>query len=289
MAFTRMMRRRHILAFCLFLLPAFVRCQPDTSFFFVQLTDPQFGQYPFQKGFRKERTNLTIAIKAINRLKPDFVVVCGDLTNRAGNTNQIAAFKQTLSLLDPSIKVFLVPGNHDVGNKPTVASLQEYREQFGEDYYTFKRHGQRFIVLNSSLIKAPGKADEQAQAQRVWLNAVLDTSKAEHSHPIVFQHHPWFIANAHEPDGYFNVPRRRRMEYLRLLESHGVRNVFAGHLHANAEGNYGALEMVTSGPVGMPLGTSPSGIRVVVVRQSGVRHTYYPLKKIPLGVTVKNN
>ncbi len=273
----------------LFLFASSARGQTDAPFFFIQLADPQFGQYPFQKDFQKERRNFTAAIKAINRLKPEFVVVCGDLTNRAGNVRQVAAFRETLEQMDRSIPVFLVAGNHDVGNKPTTESLRQYRKEFGDDYYTFKRHGRRFIVLNSSLIKSPGRALKEAQAQRDWLNAVLDSTVAEHAHPIVFQHHPWFISNAREPDGYFNVPGKTRKEYLRLLESHGVEYVFAGHLHANAGGKYGALNMVTSGPVGMPLGTSPSGIRIVVVRPTGVTHKYYPFKKIPVTVNIKGD
>ena len=40
----------------------------------------------------------------------------------------------------------------------------------------------------------------------------------------------------------------------------------AGHYHRNAEGRAGAMEMITTGPVGKPLGNgSQSGMRVVIV------------------------
>ena len=235
-------------------LPIQAISQPDTSFFFVQLADPQFGMYPMQKDFQKERKNLTQAVRAINRLRPDFVVICGDLTNRASSAKQIKAFREILASVDNSIPVYLVPGNHDVGNDPTESSIQRYRGEFGEDYYTFKRHGQRFIVLNSSVIKSPARVPNIADAQLKWLKTVLDSASAEHSHPIVFQHHPWFVVTPRERNGYFNIPRTIRKGYLSLLESHGVHYVFAGHLHANAHGTYRSLKMITSGPVGMPLG-----------------------------------
>lgn len=273
-----------ILLLLCFPVPVSAKSQPDTSFIFIQLSDPQFGMYPMQKDFHKERQNLTTAIQAINAFKPDFVVITGDFVNRGGDTKQIDAFRETMARLDPSIQLFLVSGNHDVGNKPTPMALKRYRKEFGNDYYSFKRHGQRFIVLNSSIIKSPSSAPEDAEAQSVWLKCVLDSAMAEQSHPIVLQHHPWFVKNAREPNGYFNIPKKTRLESLRLLESHGVNYVFAGHLHANAVGSHRSLTMVTSGPVGTPLGTSPSGIRIVTISPSTIKHKYYALKKIPLSM-----
>ena len=286
-----MRTRRRILDW-IFILSMFLavplQAQLERSFFFVQLADPQFGMYPLQKDYSKERRNLSIAIAAINKVKPDFVIICGDLVNRAGDERQIAAFKQTMSKLDPAIPLYLVAGNHDVGNRPTPLSLADYRSTFGSDYYTFTHNGQRFIVLNSSLIKDPSKAQEAAKEQRQWLSIVLDSVKKERSQPIVFQHHPYFIRNASEPSGYFNIPRKTRMEYLNLLDGNGITYVFAGHLHDNAHGSYKSLNMVTTGPVGMPLGLSPSGIRIVIVRPSGVQHEYYSLKDIPHTIDVDN-
>jgi hypothetical protein len=57
--------------------------------------------------------------------------------------------------------------------------------------------------------------------------------------------------------------------------------VFAGHCHRNAEGRDGDLEMVTTGPVGKPLGGAKSGIRVVTVSAAGVTHKYYDFGELP--------
>ena len=102
-------------------------------------------------------------------------------------------------------------------------------------------------------------------------------------HIVVFQHHSWFLENPEEPTQYFNIPLEQRKRYLDMLKSAGVRYVFAGHYHRNAFGTDGELEMITNGPVGMPLGTDPSGIRIVTVRPDRLEHRYFTLGNIPNG------
>ena len=72
-----------------------------------------------------------------------------------------------------------------------------------------------------------------------------------------------------------------RQLYLKMLHDAGVKHVFAGHLHYNAEARDGDLELVASGPVAMPLGKGRSGMRVVTVTPSGVSHKYYELGEVP--------
>ena len=115
-----------------------------------------------------------------------------------------------------------------------------------------------------------------------WLRAELTTARSSGlRHIVVFQHHSWFLENADEPAQYFNVPVEPGRKYLDLLKSAGVRYVFAGHYHRNASGRDGDLEMITSGPVGRPLGSDPSGIRIVTVAETGLVHTYFGFGSIP--------
>src|SRR5581483_5640013 len=51
------------------------------SFFFLQLADTQFGMFAENASFEKETELVTHAVQHINRLKPKFVIVCGDLVN----------------------------------------------------------------------------------------------------------------------------------------------------------------------------------------------------------------
>ncbi len=58
-------------------------------FFFIQLTDPQFGMFTGNAGFEQETANFEFAVATANRLKPAFVVVTGDLVNKTGDEAQI--------------------------------------------------------------------------------------------------------------------------------------------------------------------------------------------------------
>ena len=61
-----------------------------TSYFFLQFSDPQFGMYEENRGFAQETANLEFAVATANRLHPAFVVITGDLINRAGDAGQAA-------------------------------------------------------------------------------------------------------------------------------------------------------------------------------------------------------
>ena len=108
------------------------------SFFFLQMADTQFGFFSDNRGFEKETANFEKAIAEANRLRPAFVVVCGDLVNKPGDSAQIREYKRIASRLHPSIPLYNVAGNHDVGNIPTGETLGQYRRDFGQDYYAFR-------------------------------------------------------------------------------------------------------------------------------------------------------
>jgi len=266
----------------LLLLISRLPAQNSADFFFVQLADPQFGAFTGDNGFEQETANFEFVIANLNRIRPAFVVVCGDLVNKTGDPAQIAEYFRITAKLDRSIPLYSVPGNHDVGNKPTPESLAAYRQNFGADYYSFRSGELYGIVLNSSLISAPDGAPAAAEQQETWLKEELGKARASGArHVVVFQHHSWFLEDPNEADQYFNIPREQRRRYLDLLKASGVRYVFAGHYHRNAFGKDGALDMITNGPVGRLLGNDPSGMRVVTVRENRLEHQYYGLGSIP--------
>ncbi|HEY1343256.1 MAG TPA: metallophosphoesterase [Bryobacteraceae bacterium] len=249
---------------------------------FIQMSDPQFGMYEKDQGFVHETANFEFAIATANRLKPSFVVITGDLINKPGDAAQTAEYKRIAAKLDPAIKLYSVPGNHDVGNEPTPESLAYYREHIGPDYYTFRAGDIAGFVLNSNLQKAVEKVPHEAAKMEQWFRTELAKAKASGAKRlIVFQHISFFLKDPDEPDQYFNIPKETRARYLMLLHEYGVKEVFAGHYHRNAEGRDGDLDMVTTGPVGMPLDGAKSGIRIVTVKPDGVSHKYYDFGELP--------
>jgi 3',5'-cyclic AMP phosphodiesterase CpdA len=247
---------------------------------FIQMTDPQFGMYTENKGFAQETANFEFAVATANRLKPAFVALTGDLVNAAGDAAQIAEFKRVAGKLDPSIRLFLMPGNHDVGNEPTKESLAKYREQFGPDYYTFRVGEITGIVLDSSLEKDPHNVPEEAAKMEAWFRGELAKAQRD-KHVIVFQHIPFFLKEANEEDRYENIPPETRQRYLKLLHEYGVKQVFAGHYHSTSEARDGDLEMITTGPVGKPTPPARSGLRIVTVSAAGVTQKYYDFGELP--------
>jgi 3',5'-cyclic AMP phosphodiesterase CpdA len=252
------------------------------AFFFIQLSDPQFGMYTADRDFAQETANFEFAVASVNRLRPAFVVITGDLVNKPGDAAQIAEYERVKARVRADIPVYDMPGNHDVENAPTPASVAMYRARGGRDRYTFRHGGFTGIVLNSSLIHTPDKARDEVAAQDAWLRNELATARAGGArHVVIFQHHPWFLARADEPDEYFNIPIARRAPLLQLFRESGVRYLVSGHYHRNAHATDVGLESIVTGPVGRPLGDARSGLRVFVVTSAAIVHRFYEFGSLP--------
>lgn len=269
-------------SFSLLLLLACQVARASDPVFFINMSDPQMGMFAENRDTVQEQANLTFVVSSINRLKPAFVVVCGDLVNRSGDREQTDQYKRIIKQMDPGIPAYNVAGNHDVGNQPTAMTLAQYRKEFGRDYYTFDSGDIRGIVLNSNLIASPQSVPEESEAQERWLIQELQRARKDGAkHVFVFQHIPYFLERPDEPDQYFNIPGAIRRHYLELFHEYGVSYVFAGHYHRNASGHDGDLQMVTTGAVGVPMGESQSGFRIVRLAPGVVQSQYYDLGSIP--------
>ena len=143
-------------------------------FFFVQLTDPQFGMCANDTNFQQETANFEFAIATANRLRPAFVVVTGDLINKMGDPTQTAEYQRIAGKLDHSIPLFSLAGNHDIGNEPTPETIAAYRARFGPDFHSFHHGPLLAIVLNSTLIRAASGAEQAAARTKEWLKAELN-------------------------------------------------------------------------------------------------------------------
>jgi predicted phosphodiesterase len=272
---------RRLLAAGLFLFLAFP-VRAGAPFFFIQLTDPQFGMFADNANFDQETANFEFAVATLNRLRPAFVVVTGDLVNRTGDAAQIAEYKRILARVNPAIPVYNVAGNHDVGNVPTAASVAAYTNAFGPDHYSFRRGDFVGVVIDSSLIQAPEHVPDLLADQESWLRNELRRARDSGArHIVIFQHHPWFLKSLDEPDQYFNLPRVRRAAYLPLFSQFNVDAVFCGHYHRQVIAHDGPLAEIVAGALGKPLGGDRSGMQIVIVRDDAIEAHYYDLGEIP--------
>ncbi|HKI88022.1 MAG TPA: metallophosphoesterase [Draconibacterium sp.] len=269
----------------LFLLPVILTAQKkDLSkpWFFIQVTDPQFGMFENNKGFEKETVLYEKAVSEINQLHPDFVMITGDLVHNGKDAAEIAEFKGITAKIDPDIPVYYTPGNHDLGQEPTGQSIHTFIKNYGYDRFSFKHKGSLFIGFNSSLIK--NDLPELEQKQFEWLKRKLKGSKKA-SHVLLFCHYPFFIQSIDEPEGYSNISLEKRQKYIRLFKKNHVEAVFSGHLHKNKVNNYDGIQWIITSAVGKPLGNDPSGIRIVKVFNDKVESKYYGLDEVPDIVT----
>jgi len=271
----------------------------DGEYFFIQMADTQLGFMNENQSWEEEIELASQAVEHINRLKPKFAVVCGDLIHCFPNQDaeqtirkkQVEDLIQIFNKVLPSIPLVCVCGNHDVGNAPTRESIEIYERDFGRHYFSFAVGGVFYVALNSQLYSDPSGAPDLYEEQHRWLEQQLDGAHRSNKfrHLVVFVHIPLFLKTPQDPDEYFTIPQVRRKRLLQLLIRYKVRACFAGHYHRNAEGKAYYDEgkkgeymmMVTTTAVGKQLGDDKSGFRVVFVEENKLAHNYYPFENVP--------
>lgn len=190
---------------------------------------------------------------------------------------QIRDLKSVLGELDKPIKIVCVCGNHDVGDIPTDDSIDTYKRDFGDDYFSFWSGGCKFIALNSQIYFNSSKVPHRRREQDEWLEKELECDRGQFKHLVVFQHIPLFLRSADEADDiYFNLETKQRRNLLERFAKAGVSKVFCGHYHMNAGGFYdGArLEVVVTSAISAQLGNDKHGFRVVDVFENEIKHEY---------------
>ncbi len=195
-----------------------------STFDFALLGDPQLGYGSGAEWGDFSRLRKVAAV--LNRYDVAATLVAGDLVqDRTWLQNWL--FRRARSEL--SGRVVLAAGNHDVVD---ARSLADFRAAYGPDYYHFVVQGSAFVVLDSETARdrriAAAEYDEQ------W--RFIERSLAEHSrlgreHVFLLMHRPPFVDDEHEPDSDANWPAAARQRLLALARLHGVRWIFAGHLH----------------------------------------------------------
>ena len=279
--------RKKIISVVCFLLAVFVShgiAADSASFFFLQLSDPQFGFMDNNKSISAETEAMNKAVTAINQLKPPFVVITGDFVNNSKSKEQIAAYKSMIAQIDSSVKVYMIPGNHDIG-KVSRSSIDNYKKNYGETHFSFRYGDCAFIGIDSNIIKEEDKEREEVQFK--WLEQELQKTK-DARFKFVFTHCSVFLKRMDEPVNYSNFSLPMREKYVRLFQKYGVNAIFAGHLHNNAYGKVGNMEMITIGPVGKVLGTGYQGMNLVKVYPDRFISEFIALNQFPKEVVMSD-
>lgn len=232
-------------------------------FCFIQISDPQLGFAAASKNFDLETKNMEKAVRIINRLKPDFVIITGDFVNDCESEAQWIEFRRLLHLVDPAVPVYLIPGNHDMPKIRGDEGLLPYLSRFGYDRFAFEHKGCTFIGLNSNLVK--DGVERLEKEQFAWLRGRLK-HRRKTGRTFIFTHCPVFSRRMDEKETYSNFSVADRARYMDLFVRYGVDGIFAGHLHHHRHTHYHGVQLVTAGAVTRALGEGGfSGMNLVKV------------------------
>lgn len=230
-------------------------------------------------GHEREQVLFGEAITAANELRPDCVVVCGDMIQHWDSDEELALVRDIASRLDPAIPIHWVPGNHDVAPdtfRPTSDALARYRESFGPDRYSVEYGRVRLVVINSTSIDRPELVPTERNTNLEFLEAELAAANRADQIPIVCSHHPWFL-DEHHPAASLAIAADQRQTLGAIAQAGGLQTLLAGHIHGNALDQMDDLEQITTTAVGLAPRDDPSGFRLLEVFDDRVEHESHSL------------
>ena len=263
---------------------------------FVITADTQYGI--LMDGFAMNTPNwsqeIEISRKCVEQInamvgdeRPLFVCVCGDLVDTESSFSgaiaswkkvmkgwernlvfeqQVNDFKRVWSGLHPDIALVCLCGNHDVGNRPTKASIEHWTSSFGDEYLSFWANGSFNLCLNNCIFSNPTGAPDLFDEQLRWMEEKLAYAREnDATHIFVYGHFPWFLKHEEEADdeltshssapsgwgppgtkfedGYFTVPYEWRKIAMAMFKKYDVTACFSGHFHQNvtAQSSWGMV------------------------------------------------
>lgn len=241
----------------------------------VLIADTQIGFYDNNKSYTQDSLNLELTVRKINEIRPDFVVINGDMVNTSGSRKQLACFSEVIEKISSDIPVWYIPGNHDLGSGTKDEKIEAYIDRYGYDRFSFTVGDRMFIGINSSIIK-DGRTEHEAE-QMKWLKRALRNSLKKKAETYIFCHYPFFIKRYDEDVTYSNQSAEKRDEYWKLFKEFQVKAVFAGHLHDDYISAYDGIGMITVGPVSKGLGQGVPGMGICSFGDDGYDYSFIPL------------
>jgi hypothetical protein len=179
------------------------------------------------------------AVADINRLKPDFVVMIGDvIEGGASSLAQIEArWEEARSHLDSlRVPLFVVPGNNDIWDR---TSYSVWKRVMGDTYLAFTYKGCRFILLNSEESHGSGKLGFGTRQM-----AFIEENIRQHGDV-----HQFFLF-FHQPVWAFSGPLKSDWERIESFLEGKAYSVFAGHIHALGSKHRKGHRYLIVGPTG---------------------------------------
>ena len=202
----------------------------------THIRPPHLSSSPWKTNLQTNQRAKHI-VQSINTHKPDIVIHLGDIVHPVPHlpTHQAASKEAEEIMQTLGTPFYLVPGNHDIGDKnnPTVPAhtvnedfLNYFKEHYGPTYQSFTHKNIHFIILNTPVLNSNLPEENQ---QRQWLENDLEEHHGKRIH--VFSHYPPYLHTPTEPNNYDNIDQPARKWLLNLLEKHNIEAYYAGHIH----------------------------------------------------------
>jgi len=184
---------------------------------------------------------------ALAAIKPDLIVVSGDLTQRA-HRSQFAEAAGFLERLEADgFRLLVVPGNHDVPMHKPVSRLLwplgRYSRYIARDRSCW--YADREIAV-LGLASAHGLTVKDGRLTRIQIRSIADcfATAPAGAQRILVTHHPLVPLPGDEP-GEIEPALRGAHRALEAVKAAGVRLVLAGHHHTHSVG----ISPAGSGPI----------------------------------------
>ncbi|MEQ9257793.1 MAG: metallophosphoesterase [Roseovarius sp.] len=173
----------------------------------------------------------------INQTGAAFCVHLGDMVNPVPELPTYGPAADNFHAIASKLKMplHLMPGNHDIGDKPVTwmpagmvngEHVALYREHFGQDYYSFDHGDCHFVIINSPLINSGDPAEAE---QAAWLEADFEANAGRRI--FMFSHYPLYVCDPAEPESYDNIDEPARGWLLGLIRRYKPEALFAAHVH----------------------------------------------------------
>jgi predicted phosphohydrolase len=234
------------------------RCDINVNFLLriVQWSDPQLGfKVEYQAGIEQLRRSVSL----INELRPDAVLITGDMVHFPERDDYINAFLGAISQINKSIPVLMTPGNHDICSPVTVEALQRYRSLFGDDLQTMERKGFSIISANALLLfKVDEVPPEERSHHARRVQEALQNAKSKNQPIITMTHYPPFEVEEH-------------YELRNLFVENGTFIWLSGHWHMPWKHTYyhpgGTIDVLVGESTGSNDYGFPLGFRLLTIHQ----------------------
>lgn len=238
----------------------------------VQLSDIHVGSQFKEETFEQ-------VIEEVNDLRPDAVIVTGDLTNE-GLSKEYEKCRSLLARLDTK-KIISLPGNHDYRNTGYLL----FKKHF--PFETVNDLGGDVVIVTIGTARPDRDEGEVGYRQNLWLERTM--KKYENKITILAMHHHLIGI----PDtGSARVEVIDAGDVLRTILATKVNLVLCGHKHRPWIWNFKGLSIVNAGTASSERvrGLFENTYNIITIKNKKI-HVDLKIvggKKIPLESIVEN-